>query len=405
MKEKFVIEIGHRFIILSQLGRGAFGKVYECINVHTHKTVALKVMRKYKLTTKQLSFAEQECKILQKLNHPNIVKLFALYHTESFLLIEMEYLKEHTLAEYLSNHRLTEDQSSTIMQTIFMAVSYMHKLKIVHRDLKPENIIFATKDLKSLKIADFGLSTEIELGEKLDSQAGTCIYMAPEQLYNRKYCETADIWSCGIILYKLLTGQHPLYTQGDSFEIFRAKLNNIHWKFPKSITDLGKDLFLRCVKINPIERYSASLALNHPWITHSNNRIPITHLEEIREHQDKLKAKVFCLTALLLSAFSIGSLRQPKPKTCSNASLVKKEGFRTRLVLKTVAATPKLTSRNNSALKIETNLNSIIFRELPKVGTIVKSSGCLKKLKRKTGVIKIPISPVSVKWTPKSADR
>ena len=193
MKEKLVREIDHKFIILSQLGTGAFSKVYECINTTTHQTVALKVIKKNKQNPKLLSFTIRESKILEKLDHPNVVKFHALHHTDSFLILEMEYLQEKSLADLLLKRALTEEEASTIMKTIFKAVSYLHKVHIIHRDLKPENIIFQNTDLSSLKIADFGLSSEFKLGEKLDTQTGTVIYMAPELLHQCKYNESADI--------------------------------------------------------------------------------------------------------------------------------------------------------------------------------------------------------------------
>lgn len=397
MKDKFVNDVGHHFIILSVLGKGAFGKVYECINIHTHKTVALKVMRKYKLTAKQLSFAEQEARILQKLNHPNIVKLFALYHTPSFLIIEMEFLKEKSLAHLIANRKLNETESSLIIRTIFQAVHYLHKSHVIHRDLKPDNIIFASKELDSLKIADFGLSTEFELGERLESRVGTLIYMAPELLGGKRYTESADIWSCGIILYSLLCGRHPLYKSGDTYDSFLDKLKKLIWCYPESISTLAKDLFTRCVKPNPIERYSASLALNHPWVTRNEGKIPITHIEEIRNHQDRLKMKVICLAALCLAA-------------------INKEKSPSKLNLKIV--NPSLSHQPKSQ---EKKLDSDLPLDLVRKGSQKKLSGCSSRF-----IIKLPhastnrveikegqkkirnkikLSPLSAKNIPKSAER
>lgn len=400
MKDKFVNDVGDHFIVLSVLGQGAFGKVYECINIHTHKTVALKVIRKYKLTAKQLSFAEQEARILQKLNHPNIVKLFALYHTPSFLIIEMEYLKEKSLAHLVANRRLNEAESSIIIKTIFQAVHYLHKAHVIHRDLKPENIIFATKELDSLKIADFGLSTEFELGERLETRVGTLIYMAPELLTAKRYTESADIWSCGIILFSVLCGVHPLYKSGDTYDSFVFKLKKLAWEYPETISSLAKDLFLRCVKPNPIERYSASLALNHPWVTRNEGKIPITHIEEIRIHQDRLKMKVLCLAALCLAALN-------------------KERKKRELSLKIVS--PGLNQKGNSRSQGKTFETVDLSLGVVRKGSQNKLSGCCSRFIIKSPQAsstrsenkdarsklygKIKLSPLMAKGIPKSADR
>lgn len=398
MKDKFVNDVGHHFIILSVLGKGAFGKVYECINIHTHKTVALKVMRKYKLTAKQLSFAEQEARILQKLNHPNIVKLFALYHTPSFFIIEMEFLKEKSLAHLIANRKLNESESSLIIRTIFQAVHYLHKSHVIHRDLKPENIIFASKELDSLKIADFGLSTEFELGERLESRVGTLIYMAPELLTGKRYTESADIWSCGIILYCLLCGKHPLYKSGDTYESFLDKLKKLAWCYPESISTLAKDLFTRCVKPNPIERYSASLALNHPWVTRNEGKIPITHIEEIRNHQDRLKMKVICLAALCLAAINKEkrpgklSLKIVSPGPCNQSKSQEKKLDHCDLPLNPV--------RKGSHKK----LSGCSSRFIIKSPQAITNGTEIKEGRQKT-INKIKLSPLSAKYIPKSADR
>ena len=402
MKEKFVDEVGHHFIMLSDLGKGAFGKVYECINIHTHKTVALKVMRKYKLTQKQLSFAEQEARILQKLNHPNIVKLYALYHTQSFLIIEMEFLKEKSLSHLLSQKRLTEEEASLIMRGIFQAVHYLHKSHIIHRDLKPDNIIFASKDPNSLKIADFGLSTEFEMGQKLESQVGTLIYMAPELLTARRYTETADIWSCGIILYNLLCGKHPLYVPGDNYLTFTRKLEVINWAIPSSISTLAKDLFLRCVKSNPIERYSAGLAINHPWVTRVEGKIPITHIEEIRIHQDRLKMKVICLAALCLASLNKArkDLGSVSLRIQPNGKIGKIGNARSQGKLLSLDIPIKI-NRKHSETKLCPDGASVMSNKSPR-GALSK---VLENGSRRTLHNKIKLSPLPVKYQPKSADR
>ncbi|OMJ94266.1 hypothetical protein SteCoe_2606 [Stentor coeruleus] len=406
MKDKFIQELGNQFAILSQLGRGAFSKVYECINISTKKLVAVKIMRKYKLTTKQLYFAEQESHILQKLNHPNIVKLYGVYSTGSFLAIEMECLKEKSLAELIRKRSLTEEESSIIMQTIFKAVYYMHKSHIIHRDLKPENLIFANKDLGSLKIADFGLSTEFELGEQLDTQVGTIIYMAPEQINCKKYSETADIWSCGMIMYYLLTNTHPIYVSGDNLDKFKDKMNNIRWNFTNNVSDMAKDLFFRCVKSNPIERYSAALALNHPWINYCNNRIPMTHLEEIRLHQDKLKIKMLCIATIFLTNIALKS--NTTPKICISTfneppsekiSLIKPRNNLTSLHI------PRRKPKNNAnTLKISSDNTSLLGCDLPKGNNITRSMGNLR-FTRNNFNKGIYLCPINKKKSPRSADR
>ena len=406
MKEKLVREIGEKFIILSELGKGAFSRVFECINTHTHKTVALKVIKKYNQTQKQVSLSIRESTILEKLDHPNIVKFFALYHTDSFLLLEMEYLKERSLAELLLKRTLTEEEASIIMKAIFTAVCYLHKVHIIHRDLKPENIIFANKSLDSLKIADFGLSSKFKLGEKLDSQTGTIIYMAPELLNRYKYNESADIWSCGIILYKLLTNSHPVYIPGESSESYKQKIQNTNWACIKKLSDLAKDLFLRCANINPIERYSANLALNHPWITHCNTKIPITHIEQVRLHQDTLKIKTIISAVInLVSVRWVNKSTKPKYKIQIQEAqqITYHEGFFNEVEKELEKKRSLKRKQLTEKVKLLENPSSPRISRSTRVNSMAKCRSSLSINKRNFN--KVHLSPITIGPQPKSADR
>jgi serine/threonine protein kinase len=301
MKDRLIRETNGDFNIISVLGKGAFGTVMKCLNLHTHKYVALKIIKKYKLTEKQILHSVQESELLRRLDHPRIVKFINIHHTNSFLLLEMELLKGKPLAEVIHEKVLQEEEIANIMNMIFEAVSYLHKVRVLHRDLKPENIMFEDIEFTNLKIIDFGLSTKYNLEERLDARIGTIAYMAPEQIILKKYSEPVDIWSCGIILYKLITGNHPLNFNKDQLEDYIKSLENIEWKFPVNFPELAKDLFLRCTKINPLERYTANLALRHPWITRKPTKIPLTSCEEFRLYQDKFKLKKILISVFLLS--------------------------------------------------------------------------------------------------------
>ena len=132
--------------------------------------------------------------------------------------------------------------------------------------------------------------------------------MAPEQYLLKHYSEPIDIWSCGIILYQLVTGKHPF--EKVMGEDFGKVLQNINWNFHEGFPNLAKDLFLRCTRINPLERYTASLALQHPWITRGKGKIPLTHMEEYRSYHDKLKLKKMIIACIQLvgtmPSFSLG---------------------------------------------------------------------------------------------------
>lgn len=96
-----------------------------------------------------------------------------------------------------------------------------------------------------------------------------------------------DLWSVGIISYILLAGRHPLFKEGDTLESYWQRLKGAQWEFPREFTDLAKEFFLKLVRVNPLERYTAQEALQHPWITRVPGAVPLSYSESIRRENDK----------------------------------------------------------------------------------------------------------------------
>ena len=114
------------------------------------------------------------------------------------------------------------------MRNLSEAIEYIHSREIIHRDIKPENILINDlNDLNSIKLADFGLSTQYLEEQEEFERCGTVIYMSPEQMAGKKfYTKNVDIWSCGIILYILLNGIHPFLVKGDTLTKYSERLKS-----------------------------------------------------------------------------------------------------------------------------------------------------------------------------------
>ena len=163
-----------------------------------------------------------------------------------------------------------EKEASIIFKQIMKGVEYCHSKGIVHRDLKPENILFLTKEENSpIKIIDFGLSKIF--GEKinnkfLSTKVGTAYYVSPEILEG-KYNEKCDIWSCGVILYIILSGTPPFNGEND-IEIYK-KISHKKFTFPEkewqNISENAKDLIKKMLCDENI-RLSAKEVLQHNWL-------------------------------------------------------------------------------------------------------------------------------------------
>ena len=254
------------------LGQGSFGKVYLVRNKKLNTNFAMKIIEKqsHNNDPKEEENLMNEINILRKLDHPNILKINDFYSTENEYIIITEFCPEGELFYEIKNFAPFEEPlAGWYMKQILSAVNYCHKNKIIHRDLKPENILISQRNKKGfniIKIIDFG--TAILFNKKDKKLAGSIYYLSPEIISkNRNYTEKCDIWSCGIIMYILLSGRPPF--NGDSDEDILKKImrNNIDLeKYPWSVISLeAKDLLKKLLEFDPKKRITAEEALNHEW--------------------------------------------------------------------------------------------------------------------------------------------
>lgn len=166
----------------------------------------------------------------------------------------------------VQNRGFTENSSAIMMRQLLSAVAYLHSKQIAHRDIKPQNILFESNDSVNIKLLDFGNSRKMGTNEAMHGVYGTAYYVAPEVLTGN-YDERCDIWSCGVILYMLLSGNPPFNGQSDADILEAVKRGEYElaggmWDM---ISDSAKDLVMRMLAKNPNQRVSAADALNHPW--------------------------------------------------------------------------------------------------------------------------------------------
>ena len=252
------------------LGQGSFGTVYLVKNKKLNNYFAMKIIEKSSNDEEKEDEIKNEINILRKLDHPNILKINDFFSTKKEYFLITEFCPEGELFYEIKNFApFDEALAGWYMKQILSAVNYCHKSKIIHRDLKPENILIYQRNKKgfnSIKIIDFG--TAILFNKKDKNLAGSIYYLAPEIISkNRKYTEKCDIWSCGIIMYILLTGKPPF--NGDSDEEILKKILQNHLdleKYPWSVISLkAKDLIKKLLETDTKKRITAEEALNHEW--------------------------------------------------------------------------------------------------------------------------------------------
>lgn len=258
-----------------KLGTGSFGSVRVAVNKSSGQDRAIKTMRKSSITMnkKQKSKFFAEVDILRSVDHPNIVRLYEFYEDEKFFHLVTEVVKGGELFDFIvSSKILSESIAAYFFRQILSAVNYCHLRGIVHRDLKPENLLLVKKSADSLlKVIDFGTSTLISQQKMISGKFGTAFYIAPEVIEG-EYNEKCDIWSCGVILFILLSGRPPFYGNSDSEIMMKVNKGNYSFKSSEwdSISTEAKIFITRMLEPNINQRLSASEALLDPWLLKSD---------------------------------------------------------------------------------------------------------------------------------------
>jgi calcium-dependent protein kinase len=284
-RENFVGEVEGKLLdkydVLKQLGKGGYGKVYEVKNKKTGEIRACKHLSK--LNVKDLDKFRREIEIMKKMDHPNIIKIYEVFESERSLYIIMEECKGgeifDRIIEHIQNKQMySEKDAAIIFQQVMSCIQYCHNKNICHRDLKPENILYlnpgSEKDNR-IKVIDFGLS---QACDRLKTKVGTAYYVSPEIL-NGNYTHLCDIWSAGVILYILLSGDPPFNGPNDS--AIYQKVAQMKYTFPenkwKNVSNEAKDLISHML-VPEEKRYTASQVLEHDWFKNAKD-VPLSDIE------------------------------------------------------------------------------------------------------------------------------
>ena len=258
------------FIVKEELGKGSFGTCYIYETKKDHVKYAAKLVEKKKLEKQKAKQSIiNEIAIQKSLNHPKIVKIKIYSEDPENVYIIQELCKNRSLDDLLKdrkNKNLSEFEVQSYMFQLIQGVKYLHDRNIIHRDLKPSNIFLDEK--LELKIGDFGLIANLEKDkDRRKTCCGTKFFMAPEVIDpgEKGYSFEVDIWSMGVIMYKLLTGKYPFYNQ--DVNKLEKQILNADFKFPNEpyISDVAKDLIKQILEINPKKRPALNQILYHDF--------------------------------------------------------------------------------------------------------------------------------------------
>ena len=240
------------FSQLKVLGRGAFGKVVLVRLEKNKKLYAMKILKKeIVIKRKQVNHTMTERSLLEKLNHPFIVKLIYAFQDKEKLYFITEFMQGGELFFHLRrNPQYKEKSVKFYMSEILLAIDYMHKNNFIYRDLKPENILI--DKYGHIKLTDFGLSKLLDEEEqKTYTLCGTAEYLAPEIIFEKGYDKTCDWFSFGVVMFEMLCGFHPFKQKKGKFnpQIYKMKI-----QIPENISKCAKDLIEKLLNSNPRER-------------------------------------------------------------------------------------------------------------------------------------------------------
>lgn len=254
-----------KYKISKNLGEGSFARVKLGEHELIKQKVAAKILLKSNLKTKDLEEkVKREIRYSKYFRHPNIIRLYEVIETNNEIILIMEYAGGGELFDIISKGNLCEDENEgrRIFQQIIFGLEYLHTHQVAHRDLKPENILLDEDG--NVKLADFGLSNVMRDGIFLYSSCGSPYYAAPELITHKFYNgSSVDIWSCGVVLYAILTATLPF--DDDQIPKLYQKIKECKYTMPPTLTDEAKDLIFRMLQSDPMDRISIQEIKNHRW--------------------------------------------------------------------------------------------------------------------------------------------
>merc|ERR1712015_506618 len=262
----------HTFEIQDEVARGSRAIVYEAIDKKTNSTVCVKQVELPRFDEEKLEDIKLGAELQYEMTHTNICSLIEVYQTRYRLLMVQELLTGGELFPYLmTKSKLTESEVTYYVKQLLEAVKHMHDLDVVHLDLKPESLHVSTAEATTLKVLSFGRARRVTPGERLivaEPPKGGEEFAPPEVLLKTPVSKQSDVWSIGAIVYTLLAGKSPFFSEAEPTTEFRVK--TCQWTLDAELfsgsSASAKDFISNCLVLDPRKRMTIEQCLAHPWL-------------------------------------------------------------------------------------------------------------------------------------------
>jgi len=314
------------------LGLGISGKVVECFDTSGEK-FALKVLKDNVKSRREIDLHWRASGCRHIVNIKDVYD--NTYNGQRCLLVVMECMEGGELFNRIQERKsFNEREAAEIVKDICLAVKFLHDMNVAHRDLKPENLLYTSGDPGVLKLTDFGFAKETLIRETLQTPCYTPYYVAPEVLGPEKYDKSCDIWSLGVIMYILICGFPPFYSNhGQPISPgMKKRIRSGQYEFPKpewsNVSSDCKDLIKGCLKTNPEERLTIDQVIGSKWVA-QYDAVPPTPLltsdilkEENEQWPDVQQGMSVALREMRVDQDQTITIKNPKIN--SNSALAKK---------------------------------------------------------------------------------
>ena len=287
--------LGNRYELMDKIGEGGMANVYTARCQILNRIVAVKILKDEFSTDEEfVNKFRNEAQAAASLNHPNIINVFDVGHDDGISYIVMEYVEGINLKELIKKEgALQESRAINIVKQIALALSEAHNKKIIHRDIKPHNIMMNKDNM--VKVGDFGIAKAVNSSTitSVGAVMGSVHYFSPEQARGGYMDERSDIYSLGIVLYELLTGNVPF--SGDT--PVNVALKHIHSKVELSedmiskISPATQNILTKMTQRNVDKRYKNVEQLIADIISLEQNK-PVNNFSE-REEDFETKRILF----------------------------------------------------------------------------------------------------------------